>query len=84
VDEAQEWQSDYEWISKEMNWQITKRKILKLSFMHDGKLMVAEVGKPNPYKGTPIRKIYQTSQGAYLLCGGTITIAPKDSLVEEY
>jgi hypothetical protein len=85
VNESEEWQSDNEWISKEMGATITKRRIRKLSFMHDGKIMVAEVGKPNPYNGAPIRKIYQdASRGCYLLCGGTITMAPKDSFVEEY
>ncbi len=85
MNEAEVWRSDYEWISKEMGAHITKRKIRKLSFIHDGELMVAEVGKPNPYNGLPLRKIYQdASRECYLLCGGTITIAPKDSLVEEY
>jgi hypothetical protein len=83
MDELQEWQSDYEFISTEMGKQITKRKIRKLAFTHDGKIMVAEVGKPNPYNGFAIRKIY-ASWAYYLLCGGTITIAPRDSLVEEY
>lgn len=84
MNEAEIWQSDYEWIKKEMSWEITKCKIRKLSFIHDGKIMVAEVGKPNPYNDVPIRKIYQVTHGAYVLCGGNITIAPKDSLVEEY
>jgi len=84
MNEAEEWKSDYDWISKEMDAQITKRKIHKVSFKHDGKVMVAEVGKPNPYNGATVRKIYEdASRGCYLLCGGTITIAPKDSLVEE-
>ena len=79
------WQSDYEWINKEMGTTITKRKIRKVSFKHNGKVMVAEVGEPNPYNGVPIRKIYEDStRGCYLLCGGTITIAPTNSLVEEY
>jgi hypothetical protein len=79
------WQTDYEWINKEMGTTITKRKIRKVSFKHDGKVMVAEVGEPNPYTGVPIRKIYEdATRGCYLLCGGTITIAPKDSFIEEY
>jgi hypothetical protein len=47
--------------------------------------MVAEVGEPNPYNGFPIRAIYEVSLGrCFLLCGGNITIAPGDSVVEEY
>jgi hypothetical protein len=85
MNESEIWQSDYDWISKEMDAQITKRRIRKLSFTHDGKIMVAEVGKPNPYNGAPLTRIYEDgSRGCFLLCGGTITIAPKDSLVEEY
>ena len=85
MNEKEAWQSDSEWINKEMGAQITMRKIRKVSFKHDGKVMVAEVGQANPYNGALIRKIYEdASRGCYLLCGGTITIAPKDSLVEEY
>lgn len=83
MNEAEMWQSDSEWIKKEMGAQITKRKIRKVSFKHNGKVMVAEVGKPNPYNELPIRKIYE-APGSFFICGGTITIAPKDSLVEEY
>jgi hypothetical protein len=85
VTESEEWQSDYDWISNEMGSRITKRRIRKLSFNHNGKVMLAEVGKPNPYNGFPLRKIYEVEGGAcYLLCGGDITIAPKKSHVEEY
>lgn len=79
------WQSDYDWISEEIGGSIAKRRIRKLAFMHNGRLMIAEVGKPNPYNGIPLRKIYQDAlRKCFFLCGGTITIAPDDSLVEEY
>lgn len=85
MNEEEQWKSDYDWISKGMGTQITKRKIRKVLFKHDGKVMVAEVGEANPYNGAKIRKIYEDdSRGCYLLCGGTITIAPKDAVVEEY
>ena len=86
MNETEIWQSDHEWLSKEMGATITKRKIRKVSFKHDGKVMVAEVGKLSPYDGQPIiRAIYEDgSRGIFLLCGGTVTIAPKDSFVEEY
>lgn len=86
MNESEIWQSDREWLRKEMGATITKRKIRKVSFKHDGRVMVAEVGQPSPYEGQPvIRAIYEDgSRGTYLLCGGTITIAPKDSLVEGY
>ena len=85
MNEAEMRQSDAEWISKEMGAQITKRKIRKVSFKHDAKIMLAEVGQPNPYNRFPIRAIYEdASRGCFLLCGGTITIAPSDSFVEEY
>ena len=83
--EEQIWQSDFEWISQEMGSRIAKRRIRKLSFIHNGKLLVAEVGQPNPYNNIPIRRIYEDSlRGCYLLCAGSITIAPGTSLVEEY
>ena len=85
MNEAEMWLSDHEWIKKEMGAEITKRKIRKVSFKHDGKVVVAEVGQPNPYNEYPVRAIYEDAlRGCFLLCGGTITIAPKDSLVEEY
>ena len=85
MNESEVWQSDSDWINKAMGAQITKRKIRKISFKHDGKIMVAEVGNPNPYNRVPIRAIYEdATRGCFLLCGGTITIAPKDSFVEEY
>lgn len=85
MNEAEMWQSDYEWIQKEMAAKITRRKIRKLSFKHDGKILVAEVGEPNPYNGARVRAIYEDAvRGCYLICGGTITIAPADSMVEEY
>lgn len=85
VSEEQEWQSDYVWIGKEMGAQITKCRIRKVSFKHDDKVIVAEVRMPNPYNGVPLREVYVgVSGGCFLLCGGTITIAPMDSFVEEY
>lgn len=59
MNDAEMWQSDSEWINNEMGAQITKRKIRKVSFKHDGKVMLAEVGQPNPYTGFPIRAIYE-------------------------
>ncbi len=85
MDETETWKSDSDWIRSEMGCEITKRRIRKVSFKHNGKVMLAEVGQCNPYNGLPLRAIYEhASLGVYLLCGGTITIAPKDSLVEEY
>jgi hypothetical protein len=67
-----------------MNAEITKRKIRKVSFIHEGKALVAEVGKPNPYNDVTVRAIYEDGRrGCYLICAGTVTIAGKDSLVEE-
>jgi hypothetical protein len=44
VNEAETWQSDSEWIKKEMGANITKRRIRKVSFKHNGKVLTAEVG----------------------------------------
>ena len=85
MNDAETWQSDSEWIKKELGTNITKRGIRKVSFKHNGKVLTAEVGQPNPYNGYPLRAIYEdATRGVFLLCGGTITIAPNDSLVEEY
>lgn len=85
MSDSEQWQSDFEWIKKEMDAKIKKRRIRKLAFMHNGKVMVAEVGQPNPYNNHPVRAIYEDAErGCYLLCGGTITIAPSNSFVEEY
>ena len=70
-----------------MDAEITKRKIRKISFIHDGKLLLAEVGKPNPYnEGQLVKVIYEDGgRGTYLICDGdSIGIAPRDSLVEEF
>lgn len=85
MNEAEIWQSDSEWIQREMGATITKRRIRKVSFKHNGTVLTAEVGQPNPYNGYPLRAIYEDRvRGAFLLCGTTITIAPNESLVEEY
>lgn len=78
------WKSDSVYLRSAVDAQITKRKIRKISFKHDGKLLVAEVGKPNPYNNVVVRAIYEDGKrGRYLICAGTVTLAPKDSLVEE-
>jgi hypothetical protein len=78
------WEADRDHLRDEMYANITKRKIRKIAFLHDGKLMVAEVGQPNPYNGVPVRVIYEdAARGCFLICAGTVTIAPETSLVEE-
>jgi hypothetical protein len=78
------WESDRAHLKKEMDADITNREIRKISFKHNGKVLVAERGQPNPYDGLPVRAIYEDgARGCYLICGGTVTIAPSDALVEE-
>jgi hypothetical protein len=78
------WESDRAHLKKEMDADITKRKIKKISFKHDGKVFVAEVGEPSPYDGNIVRAIYEDGKrGCFLVCGGTVTMAPKESFVEE-
>jgi hypothetical protein len=78
------WELDHAYLKSEMNAEITRRKIRKISFMHNGKLLVAEVWQPNPYNNVPVRAIYEDGKrGCYFICAGSVTIAPKDSLVEE-
>ena len=67
-----------------MDAEITKRRIHKISFLHNGKTLVAEVGRPNPYNGVHIRAIYEDSKRGLLFdLRPHATIAPNDSLVEE-
>ena len=78
------WESDRDHLRNAMDAEITKRRIQKISFNHDGKALVAEIEKPNPYNGLPVRAIYEDGKrGCFLICGGDVTIAPKDSLVED-
>jgi hypothetical protein len=78
------WESDRVHLKKEMDADITQRKIRKIAFKHNGKLLVAERGQPNPYNGLPVRAIYEDgARGCFLICAGTVTIAPSDALVEE-
>ena len=78
------WESDQAQLRAKMDAEITKRKIHKISFVHNGKTFVAEVGRPNPYNGVHIRAIYEDGKrGCYLICAGTVTIAPETALVEE-
>jgi hypothetical protein len=78
------WESDRDYLRTKMDADITKRNIRKIAFDHDGKLFVAEVGKPSPYNGGIVRAIYEDAKrGCYLICAGVIEIAPKGSLVEE-
>lgn len=78
------WKSDSNYLRTEMDAHITMRKIRKIAFNHDGKLLVAELGKPSPYNGGMVRAIYEDGKrGCYLICAGVIETAPKDSKVEE-
>lgn len=76
--------TDREWLKREMDADITDRKIRKISFKHNGKVVTAEVGAPNPSNGVPVRAIYEDGKrGCFLICAGDVSIAPKESLVEE-
>jgi hypothetical protein len=78
------WESDSNYLRTEMDAQITRRRIRKIAFDHDGELFVAEIGKPSPYNGGLVRAIYEDGKrGCYLICAGVVEIAPKNSLVEE-
>jgi hypothetical protein len=78
------WEADRAHIQAEAGAEITRRKIRKISFTHKGKVLVAEVGKPDPYNNVTVRAIYEDGKrGIYLICAGTVTIAPKTSLVED-
>ena len=78
------WDSDYEHLKKNMDAEITRRKIQRISFRHNGRIFVVEVGKPNPYNSVNVRAIYEDGKrGCFLICAGTVTVAPTDSLVEE-
>jgi len=67
-----------------MDAEITKRKIRKIAFVHNGKVLTAEVGAPSTHNGVPVRAIYEDGKrGIFLICAGDVSIAPKDSLVEE-
>ncbi len=45
MNEAEVWQSDHAWLKQEMDAEITKRKIHRLSFTHNGKPLLVEVGR---------------------------------------
>ena len=80
------WQADRNNLKWDMDVEITKRKIKRTSFMHDGKLLVAEVGKRSPYpdNNASIRVIYQDQKrGCFVIRAGTIVLAPKDASVVE-
>lgn len=79
------WESDRDHLKKEMDAEITKHRIRKIAFMHDGKIVVAEVGVTDPYTDGPVRAIYQDGKrGCFLICGGgTVKLGSKDALVEE-
>ena len=47
-------------------WQITDRKILSLSYVHDGKEYHAEVGKPEQVTGEVVIAILESN--TYLVC----------------
>jgi len=79
------WESDREHLKKEMGAEITKRRIKKIAFIHDGKIVVNEVGVADPYTGGIVRTIYQDGKrGCYLICGGgEVKLGSKDAIVEE-
>ena len=79
------WESDREHLKKEMDAEITKRRIKKIAFIHDGKIVVNEVGVSDPFTGGVVRAIYQDGKrGCYLICGGgQVKLGSKDAIVEE-
>jgi hypothetical protein len=79
------WESDREHLKKELDAEITERRIKKIAFIHDGKIVVNEVGVADPYAGGTVRVIYQDGKrGCYLVCGGgEVRLASKDAIVEE-
>jgi hypothetical protein len=67
-----------------MDAEITKRKIRKVKLTHEGNVVVAEVGKPNPVNGTNVQAIYEDGKrGIYLICAGAVTVTGRDAFVEE-
>jgi len=56
------WESDREHLKKEMDAEITKRRIKKIAFIHDGKIVVNEVGVTDPYAGDTARLVWDIHQ----------------------
>jgi hypothetical protein len=76
--------TDREWLKQEMDAEITDRKIRKIAFIHNGKVLTAEVEVPSPHNGVVVRAIYEDGKrGIFLICAGDVSLAPKASLVEE-
>lgn len=79
------WESDRAYLKTEMDADITNRRIRKLSFKHNGRLLNVEVGVPDPDTGIPVRASYEDGKrGCFPVCCGRVMTAPKNSLVEEY
>jgi hypothetical protein len=80
------WQSDRDYLEREMDAQITKRAIKKIVFPHDGKVLVAEVGKPGPHSDNKgiVRAIYEDiHRKCFLIVAGGTVVSAKSTLVEE-
>lgn len=47
-------------------WQVSDRRIRRISYREGGKLLQAEVGKPDPITGEPVMAIFEST--TYLIC----------------
>lgn len=81
------WESDRDYLREAVGAEITDKRIRKIAFLHNGKVRVAELGRPDPDYGIAVRAIYEDSQtvGRYLICAASVSMVGKtmNPIVEE-
>lgn len=60
------WQATRQFAKDNLGWEVGDRRIFRLSGMHEGKHIVCEVGKLEPYGGESVVAILESN--AFLVC----------------
>lgn len=66
-DQAEEvWEATRKFAKENLGWEIASRRIFQVTGTHEGKSILCEVGKVEPYGGETVVAIFESN--AYLVC----------------
>jgi len=60
------WKATRKFAEETLGWEVSERRIFRISYRHDGKAYSVEVGKPDPRIGEVVLVILESN--TYLVC----------------